>query len=578
MDLATEFASDARETLAQLATRLVALEHAPGDRAALDAVFRAVHTLKGGAGFLSLPSMVALCHALEDALDAARSGRVALTPAAFDDVQHAVDVLEAMVDALARGLDIGEAPAALLAALHALAAPAGDGLDDLDFDALLDSLHGAGGVPGALASPTLARPAPGLLSLAHASGEGRLRATGSRPDERRVGRNEDCGEEALAPGAPPPAASTDATVRVDATRLDALVDLVDELRLARSALRAVPACARDDALRAAAGAIDAVSARLQHAVLAARMQPVARVFARFPRLARDVARQLGKDVELVLDDGGVELDRTLVDALAEPLVHLVRNAIDHGIESPGARRAAGKPGIGRVHLRARAHGDACEIEIEDDGAGIDADALRASAVRKGLLDTAGAAALDDAAALQLVFAPGFSTREVVSDVSGRGVGMDAVRSAILALSGQVTLASTPGAGTRCTLRLPLTLAVMQSLLVESDGDRYALPLLKVVHVGDAASPPRAGTANARRVDLRAWLQREPASAGAFVLIETASGQRLLSVDRVLGREDTVLRALPPSLRGLAGYAGTTVSADGRMTLVLDVEAVAASAG
>lgn len=560
MDLAAEFAVDARDQLAQLATRLVALEQAPGDRAALDAVFRAVHTLKGGAGFLALQPMVALCHALEEALDAVRGGRIALTAVAFDDVQHAVDVLEAMVDALTRGLDIGEAPPALLAALHGLAAPAADSLDDFDFDALLDSLHGAGGIPGA------APPATASDALATTT------------------RSRACASDALPPvhepeGARSGAASTqaalpDTTIRVDAARLDTLVDLVDELRLARSALRAVPACARDDALQAAAGAIDAVAARLQHAVLAARMQPVARVFARFPRLARDVARQLGKEVDLVLDDGGVELDRTLVDALAEPLVHLVRNAIDHGIESPAARRAAGKPGIGRVSLRARTHGDACEIEISDDGAGIDASALRASAVRKGLVDAAAAAALDEAAALQLVFAPGFSTRDVVSDVSGRGVGMDAVRSAILALSGQVALASTPGAGTRCTLRLPLTLAVVPALLVESDGDRYAVPLLKVLQVTDAAT----GMDATPRIDLRAWLRRDAAPAGTLVLLDTAMGRHALAVDRVLGREDTVLRGLPHGLRGLPGYAGTTISADGGMALVLDVEAMAAGAG
>lgn len=538
MDLAADFAVDARDQLEQLATRLAVLEATPTDRAALDAVFRAVHTLKGGAGFLALTPMVTLCHALEDALGAAREGRITLDAHAFADVQHAADVLDAMVDALARGLDVGEAPSALVEALRGLCASDDGGLDDFDFDALLDSLHGSGGVPGAADIAPVAPQAPAAPV-------------------------------APAPVRSDPPAPADTTVRVEAARLDTLVDLVDELRLARSALRAVPACARDDALRAAAGTLDAVAARLQHAVLAARMQPVARVFARFPRIARDVARQLGKDVELLLDDGTVELDRALVDALAEPLVHLLRNAIDHGIEAPATRRAAGKPEAGRVQLRARTVGDACEITIEDDGAGIDAAALRANAVRKGLLEPGAAAALDDAAALQLVFAPGFSTREVVSDVSGRGVGMDAVREAIAALSGQVVLDSTPGTGTRCVLRLPLTLAVVPTLLVQCDGERYALPLAKVLQVRDRADD------DAPRVDLRQWLGRTPAApARTHVRVDTLGGDVQLAVDAVLGREDTVMRPLPACLRAVRGYTGTTTAADGRMALVLDVEALA----
>ena len=570
-DARADFLVEAREILDQLGEQVVALEHAPGDRSVLDAVFRGFHTIKGGAGFLDLPPMVALCHAFEDRIDAARSGTRALDAAAFDGAQRAVDQLLDMLDALARGEDLADVDATLLrqvrgedAPVHAAPAAAAaidlpENLDDLDFDALLDSLHGAGAIPGAASAPAAPAPAPAP------------QPAGPKP----------------APSTKPAPAAADAeqTVRVDVRRLDAMVNLVGELVLARNRLKTLRPSLRDENLDRAVTALDTVTARLQGAVMSARMQPVSRVFARFPKLARDVARQLAKQVELEVEGGETELDRNLVEALADPLVHLVRNAIDHGIEMPAARRAAGKPESGRVRLAAQQEGDHVSIEVSDDGAGIDPEAIRRSAVRKGLIDSEAAGRLSADECLSLIFLPGFSTRTEVSDLSGRGVGMDVVQSKIRELSGQVQIQSEPGQGTRFVIRVPLTLAILPTLLVELDGDVYALPLVRVIEVL-AHDPREVLWMDGQQVldlrerpipvlSLREWLGVDGGEGDATrgVVLQAGDQRYCLLVDRVLGREEVVIKALPRSLRGLAGYAGASLIGDGRMAMILDVDAL-----
>ncbi|HVI58833.1 MAG TPA: chemotaxis protein CheA [Luteimonas sp.] len=580
-DVCADFLVEAGEILDQLGEQVVALERAPADRDGLNAVFRGFHTIKGGAGFLGFPAMVAVCHAVEDRLNAARAGSAPLDAGAFDGTQQALDLLVDMLQCISAGEDPAPAPPALLASLRAGAAagpaaaipaaagpssaPAGgDGLDDLDFEALLDSLHGAGGIPGEAA---IAPVAPAAAESARAP-----EAPASPPASMTPAR------------ARPAAEPADATVRVDVRRLDAMVNLVGELVLARNRLKTIRPRLRDDDLDRAVAALDVATSRLQSAVMTARMQPVGRVFARFPKLARDVARQLRKQVQLDVAGADTELDRNLVEALADPLVHLVRNAIDHGIEMPDQRRRAGKPEQGRVRLSAQQEGDHVAIEVRDDGGGIDPDRIRRKAVDKGLLDAEAAARLSPEECLQLVFLPGFSTRDEVSDLSGRGVGMDVVQSRIRELSGSVQVHSEAGAGTRFAIRVPLTLAILPTLLVEIDDDVYALPLVRVVEVLAHQDDDALWLDGQRVLDLRQqplpllglrqWLGAPaPAQASCVVVLQSGEQRFCLAVDRVRGREEVVIKALPPTLRGLPGYAGASLVGDGRMALILDVDAL-----
>jgi len=583
-DICADFLVEAREILDQLGEQMVVLEHNPEDADGLNAVFRGFHTIKGGAGFLDFAPMVKLCHAFEDRLNLARSGERPLDAVAFDGAQQAIDLLLGMLDAVAAGEPLPEAPAALIESLDphgvpapppAAAAPPGPAidladvdLDELDFDALLDSLHGAGAVPGAAppAPAATAAPAPAAVPAPPIAPRAAPAA-------------------AKKPSARPSVAPEEQTVRVDVRRLDAMVNLVGEMVLARNRLKTIRPRLRDEQLDRAVAALDATTSRLQSAVMMARMQPVGRVFARFPKLARDVARQLDKQVDLEVLGAETELDRNLVEALADPLVHLVRNAIDHGIEAPAQRRLAGKPETGHVRLSAQQEGDHVAIEVRDDGAGIDPDRIRDGAIRKGLVEPEAAARMSPEECLQLLFLPGFSTRSEVSDLSGRGVGMDVVQSRIRELSGQVQIQSEPGAGSRFIIRVPLTLAILPTLLVEIADDVYALPLVRVVEVlpyTPAGTPMRIDgqpVLDLRQqplplLDLREWLGLEPADGERTAVVLQAGEQRFcLVIDRVRGREEVVIKALPRSLRGLDGYAGASLIGDGRMALILDVDSL-----
>lgn len=586
-EICADFIVEAREIVEQLGEQMVLLERNPLDRDALNAVFRGFHTIKGGAGFLDFAPMVELCHAFEDRLDVARTGEMPLDAHAFDGAQEAIDLLADMLDCMHGGRPLPRAPELLIDSMRtsrsASAPPATeqqataslpDDLDDLDFDALLDSFHGKGAIPGAspaientrvVHSPPAARvvaaPKPELLARAEPSA-----ASGGR----RSPAANDAGE---------------TTVRVDVRRLDAMVNLVGELVLARNRLKTIRPRLRDEDLDRAVSALDVATSRLQSAVMSARMQPVGRVFSRFPKLARDVARQLSKTVELEVIGAETELDRNLVEALSDPLVHLVRNAIDHGIESATERVRAGKSEQGNVRLSAQQEGDHVMIEVRDDGAGIDPDKIRESAIRKGLIDAESAARLTADDCLQLIFMAGFSTRAEVSDLSGRGVGMDVVQSKIRELSGTVQIHSEVGRGTRMSIRVPLTLAILPTLLVEIEGDVYALPLVRVVEVLAHTKSKRLwidgqNVLDLREqptpvLDLRAWLDVGPldTDSATGVVLQAGEQRFVLIVDRVRGREEVVIKALPRTLRGLSGYAGASLIGDGRMALILDVDAL-----
>ena len=578
-EIAADFLIEAQEILDRLGEQLVTLEQDPSDSEQLNAVFRGFHTLKGGAGFLGIQPMVNLCHAAEETLGLVRAGQATLEPQHFDAAQQSLDWLQQMLDAIGAGEDPPHAPQILIDQFdvqgHAVPAPkpatppaagapaasGGDLISDDEFEALLDQLHGDG-VPTTVASPSPAppprpqpapKPAPAGKPAAKAGGE------------------------------------TEQTIRVDTKRLDAIVNLVGELVLSRNRLKTLRARIRDEELDRAVSGLDIATARLQTAVMRTRMQPVGKVFSRFPKVARDVARQLQKEVDLELVGADTELDRNLVEALADPLVHLVRNAIDHGIEVPSLREACSKPRQGHVRLSAQQEGDFVTIEIRDDGAGIDPERLRVKALEKGLIDPEAAARLSHDECLQLVFLPGFSTKAEVTDISGRGVGMDVVQSRIRELSGQITIHSDVGRGSRFVIRVPLTLAILPTLLVQAGDPVYALPLARVMEVLHAPSESLRwfdGQAVLDRqshtlplVDLRHWLRVDPVMAPLLTIVVLQMGEQRfgLIVDQVRGREEVVIKPLPRAVRGLPGYAGATLIGDGRMALILDVDGLRATA-
>lgn len=599
-DITADFIIEAQEILDRLGEQLVSLEQAPQDSEQLNAVFRGYHTLKGGAGFLGVTAMVELCHAAEEALGIARAGQAVLQAHHFDAAQQSLDYLQSMLDAVSSGTEPGYAPPELIAQfdMHgggtvaptasAPAAGGGDLITEDEFEALLDQLHG-GNAPTAVAPAKKAD--DGLISEDEFEALLDQLHGGAPPGSKAV---------AAAPVAPPPAprpaaptppakpaakplAEAEHTVRVDTKRLDAIVNLIGELVLSRNRLKTLRARLRDEELDRAVSTLDIATARLQSAVMRTRMQPVGKVFSRFPKVARDVARSLKKEVDLELIGAETELDRNLVEALADPLVHLVRNAIDHGVEMPDLREAQGKPRMGHVRLSAQQEGDYVSIEVQDDGAGIDPEKLRAKAREKGLIDPEAAARLSSEECLHLVFLPGFSTKQQVTDISGRGVGMDVVQSRIRELSGQIQIQSELGRGSRFLIRVPLTLAILPTLLVQAGEDVYALPLARVMEVlhaprtslgwfdGRAVLDRRSHTLPL--VDLRQWLDVTPAASTLLTIVVLQAGEARfgLVVDQVRGREEVVIKPLPKALRGLRGYAGATLIGDGRMALILDVD-------
>ncbi|OBU65551.1 chemotaxis protein CheA [Stenotrophomonas maltophilia] len=606
-DITADFIIEAQEILDRLGEQLVSLEQAPQDTEQLNAVFRGYHTLKGGAGFLGVTTMVELCHAAEEALGIARAGQAVLQAHHFDAAQQSLDYLQAMLDAVSSGTEPGYAPPELIAQfdMHggatAPAAPtavaaagSGDLITDDEFEALLDQLHG-GNAPTAVAPAKKADDGlisedefEALLDQLHGGA-----APGAKPIAAVAPAPIAAPRPLAAPAAPATAAATkpaakplaeaEHTVRVDTKRLDAIVNLIGELVLSRNRLKTLRARLRDEELDRAVSTLDIATARLQSAVMRTRMQPVGKVFSRFPKVARDVARSLKKEVDLELIGAETELDRNLVEALADPLVHLVRNAIDHGVEMPDLREAQGKPRMGHVRLSAQQEGDYVSIEVQDDGAGIDPEKLRAKAREKGLIDPEAAARLSSEECLHLVFLPGFSTKQQVTDISGRGVGMDVVQSRIRELSGQIQIQSELGRGSRFLIRVPLTLAILPTLLVQAGEDVYALPLARVMEVlhaprtslgwfdGRAVLDRRSHTLPL--VDLRQWLDVTPAASTLLTIVVLQAGEARfgLVVDQVRGREEVVIKPLPKALRGLRGYAGATLIGDGRMALILDVD-------
>lgn len=465
-------------------------------------------------------------------------------------------------------------PASAPAVAETRAPAAGDNITDDEFEALLDQLHGKGKF-----EPESVAPAAAVAAAAPPAS-----AAKSAPRQPAAVPNKaEAAPRAAAP-AEKPASDAETTVRVDTARLDEIMNMVGELVLVRNRLVRLGANSGDEAMSKAVSNLDVVTADLQSAVMKTRMQPIKKVFGRFPRLVRDLARNLKKEINLELVGEETDLDKNLVEALADPLVHLVRNAVDHGIESPEDREAAGKPRVGRVVLSAEQEGDHILLMITDDGKGMDANILRAKAVEKGMLDKDAAERLSDLECYNLIFAPGFSTKTEISDVSGRGVGMDVVKTKISQLNGTVNVFSTKGQGSRVVIKVPLTLAIMPTLMVMLGNQAFAFPLVNVNEIFHL-DLSRTNVVDGQEVVivrdkalplfyLKRWLvqgaEHDEQREGHVVILSVGNQSIGFVVDQLVGQEEVVIKPLGKMLQGTPGMSGATITGDGRIALILDV--------
>ena len=652
-EILQDFLVEAGEILEQLSEELVDLEQRPEDKDLLNAIFRGFHTVKGGAGFLQINTMVECCHVTENLFDILRNGKRSVTSELMDVVLQALDAVNSQFEAVQQRTEPEAAAPELLAALGKLVAcediTGGDAVEEVveeapvveatpepvaatktdaagasdnneitddEFEALLDELHGKGKMttPVPSAANATAESAPvaaasddnaitddefeSLLDELHGKGQGPTKkaptaspevakpaAVAKKPQapaENKKPSPAATPAKAASKDAPPPA---ETTVRVDTQRLDDIMNMVGELVLVRNRLVRLGDKSADEALGKAVANLDVVTADLQTSVMKTRMQPIKKVFGRFPRVVRDLARNLKKEINLKLVGEETDLDKNLVEALADPLVHLVRNSVDHGIEAPDVREKNGKERTGVVILAAQQEGDHILLSITDDGGGMDADKLRGIAVDKGLMDDDAAQRLSDTEAFSLIFAPGFSTKTEISDVSGRGVGMDVVKTKINQLNGSIEIQSELGKGTKILIKVPLTLAIMPTLMIMLGAQAFALPLvsvneifhmdLKKINIVDGQECVSIRDQAVPLFYLKKWLVNGAANienpSEAHVVIVTVGTQRVgFVVDQLIGQEEVVIKPLGKMLNGTPGMAGATITGDGTIALILDV--------
>ncbi|MFZ5934211.1 chemotaxis protein CheA [Pseudomonas sp. HS6-2] len=493
---------------------------------------------------------------------------------------------ESLLDQLhGKGTFQADALPAGTAAVESVVAPASsDEITEHEFEALLDQLHGKGKFTGetvaAEAPVTAAAPVAAVAQSQPvvrpaAAPAAAVPAAAAKPAAPA---------RSSAPAAEKPASEAETTVRVDTARLDEIMNMVGELVLVRNRLVRLGLNSGDEAMSKAVSNLDVVTADLQTAVMKTRMQPIKKVFGRFPRLVRDLARQLKKEINLELVGEETDLDKNLVEALADPLVHLVRNAVDHGVEMPDEREASGKARTGHVVLSAEQEGDHILLSISDDGKGMDPSILRAKAVEKGLMDKDAADRLSESDCYNLIFAPGFSTKTEISDVSGRGVGMDVVKTKISQLNGSINIFSAKGQGSKIVIKVPLTLAIMPTLMVMLGNQAFAFPLVNVNEIFHL-DLSRTNVVDGQEVVivrdkalplfyLKRWLVQgqvhEEQREGHVVILSVGTQRIGFVVDQLVGQEEVVIKPLGKMLQGTPGMSGATITGDGRIALILDV--------
>ena len=635
------FLAECREHLQELNLAVVRIEEQPEDGATVDEIFRIAHSLKGMSATMGFAGMAALTHQMEDVFELLRQRSGGLARETVDVLLECLDALEGATDAIeADGAESLE-PAALIERLKGL-------VRDRTTDQQVARHGGAAPapVPAAvveavgtghamlharvtLEDETLMPAVRAYMVIAAAADMGAVVASAPEVDhvEAFDGRRVDvwvaAGVEAAAlsaaltavpdvataevaevaeagvvavaePAAPVPmpvvagergeGGRVAATVRVDAERLDQLMHLMGELVVQRTQVEVLAAQAEVPGLSQAMADLTRCSHALQAIVMQVRMIPVEAVFLRFPRLVRDLSSKLGKHVELELVGQDTELDRTVVDALGDPLVHLVRNALDHGLETPAEREAAGKPAAGTVRISARHAGGNVVLTVADDGQGVDRHAVAAKAVRAGLIAPEQADAIDMARAIELLFTPGFSTRDQADDISGRGIGMDAVRAKVRELGGEVLLTSEPGVGSTAQIRLPLTLAIMSALLVRAGGRVFGIALDRIDRTVRLVDHPVRSAAGQRMLvvgdavlplyDAAAALGHQRADDCEFaVIVQSHERSIALAVSTLIGQRELVTRPLPADLAELAPVSGAAVLSDGEIALLVDCDAL-----
>ena len=613
-DLLQDFLQEAHDLLSDVDNKLVDLERMPDDRGLLNDIFRGFHTIKGGAGFVNAAELVTLCHLTENLFDRLRNAELHLSPELMDTIMAATKGVREMFGELSQGVQPQSADPGVLGALHAAlgegsavahaspavaapppqpAAAAAQG-GDPDWNALHAAASGqpasqaaapvAAAVAPASSAEMVVQPAgtPAAPAAAQSAPSPYGRRSTDKPGGAAVGRRTE-------------ERARENTIRVDTARLDQVLNLSGEIGLTKNrltSLRADILAGKSDsetlhALDQAVSQLDLLVSDLQNSVMKTRMQPIGRLFQKYPRIARDLARQLGKDVELVLAGEETEVDKTMIEDLADPLIHLIRNAVDHGVEAPPERKAVGKPEKSLVRLEARQEGDHIVLIIADDGKGMSAERIRAKAVEKGLITEEEANTLDERQSLNLIFLPGFSTKTQISDVSGRGVGMDVVKTNIQKLNGYIDIRSEPGKGSVFIISLPLTLAILPVLLVLLGDQPFALPLSlvreilpiehdKIQEVGGKETLVVRGEVLPviSLARLLGWpLNRHP-EYGVFM--QTAERSFILGVDSFAGRDDAVIKSLEDFRP--RGVAGVTTLSNGQIVLILDMKELLSDLG
>jgi two-component system chemotaxis sensor kinase CheA len=595
-ELLQDFLVEATDLLSGVDNKLVELEQNPQDKGLLNDIFRGFHTIKGGAGFLAATELVTLCHLTENLFDRLRNGEIKITAEAMDVILDATGVVRDMFHSLEQGVQPKPADARLIESLkhaiagEAVAAPAGKPAaaapaaqaapaeaDVVDWNAYYQSVTGKAPAP---AAPAAGAPLHTPEEIIHAA-IGR-RAADKPGYSGPTGRRE---SEKV----------RDNSIRVDTTRLDQVLNLSGEIGLTKNRLTSLRSeilagmsgAETLQSLDAAVSQLDLLVSDLQNAVMKTRMQPIGRLFQKYPRIARDLARNLGKDVELALSGEETEIDKTMIEDLSDPIIHLIRNAVDHGIESPVERIAAFKPEKSQVCLEARQEGDHIVIQVSDDGRGMNPEKLRAKALEKGLINNEEANTMDDRQSYNLIFLPGFSTVSSVSSVSGRGVGMDVVKTNIQKLNGSIEIKTELGKGTTFIISLPLTLAILPVLIVRLGEQPFAVPLSMVREIlpivpGEVQEVGGRATMVVRGEVLPVYplsylLEWPREKSPAFgVLMQAGESSFILAIDSFAGRDDAVIK----SLEGFRpkGVAGVTTLSNGQIVLILDMKELLTTLG
>jgi two-component system chemotaxis sensor kinase CheA len=559
-EIVQEFLVESHENLDQLDRDLVALEREPDSRDLLGSIFRTIHTIKGTSGFLAFGRLEAVTHVGENLLARLRDGKMSMSP-------QTTDVLLAMVDAV-RDL------------LAAIEQTGGEGDSDVSVVVarITAVLEGKAPEPVAeLVAEPVAEPVADVLPEAPVLPAGVPAPAAEHPAEPE----EHAHRRTVA----------ESSIRVDVDLLDTLMRLVGELVLTRNQIVRQAGDQQDVDLIRSSQRLNLIASELQEGVMKTRMQPIDNLWSKLPRVVRDLGANCGKQVSLTMVGKETELDRTLLEAVKDPLTHLVRNGVDHGLESPEERVAAGKAAEGVLTLRAYHQGGQVVVEVSDDGAGIDFERVAAKAVERGLRTQAQITQMSPTDILQLIFVPGFSTAAAVTNVSGRGVGMDVVKTNIESIGGTIEVESVVGRGTTCRLRIPLTLAIVPALTVECSGDRYAIPqvsLLELVSLdADRAANAVEDINGASVYRLRGTLlplvrlaevlgvESERSDGHVVIAVLQAEGKRFgLVIDRVLSTEEIVVKPLGSQMKAIGTYSGATILGDGRVALILDVQALA----